>query len=114
MNRSSPLLSLAVGFTIWAIGFAVIYAVQGAGCAYGWDRIALGPISFLRLVLIMLTVATAAIIYVVARALSGAIPVGEERDARHFLLSVAAWAAVLAVPATLFTFSGVFIATACS
>jgi len=113
MTRSSPLLTLAAGFTIWAVGFAVIYAVQGAGCAYGWDLIALGPVSLLRLVLILLTVATAAIIYVVARALSGAIP-GKERDASHFMLSVAAGAALLAVPATLFTFAGVFIATACS
>jgi len=30
----------AVGPSLWAIAFAVIYALHGAGCAQGWQKIA--------------------------------------------------------------------------
>jgi hypothetical protein len=113
MTRSSPLLTLAAGFTIWAIGFAVIYAVQGAGCAYGWDRIALGPISLLRWILGMLATGTAVCIYLTKRKLSNILAANARNEADHFLLSIATCAALIAIPTTLFTFAGILITTVC-
>jgi len=116
MTRTHPslLLTLAAGFTAWAAGFVVIYGMQGLGCSYGWDMIALGPISLLRAILIALTVAGTLITYLLARALGALSRSRDWPEAESTILSIATYAAYLAVPATIVTFSGVFIATACT
>lgn len=35
------LLRACVGLIVWAVAFSWLYAVEGAGCALGWDRAAL-------------------------------------------------------------------------
>lgn len=32
------LLWLIAGFTVWSIGFGVLYGLQALGCAYGWSN----------------------------------------------------------------------------
>jgi alkylhydroperoxidase family enzyme len=32
------LVHLVAGFTAWAIGFVLLYALQALGCAYGWSQ----------------------------------------------------------------------------
>lgn len=113
MTRSSPLLTLAAGFTIWASGFAVIYAVQGVGCAYGWDLIAIGPVSLLRLALGILAAVTAVCVYLTARKLSYILTAGAKNETDYFLLSIASRTALFAIPATLFTFAGILMTTVC-
>lgn len=113
-THSSLLLTLAAGFTAWAAGFVLIYGLQGLGCSYGWDMIELGPISLLRAVLIALTLMGTLITYLLARGLAALHRSREWPETESILLSIATYAAYFAVPATIVTFSGVFIASACN
>ena len=115
MNRPRLLLAPALGFGIWAIGFVAIYAVQGTGCALGWDRLPLGPVPLLRALLVALTAATLVAALLAARRLSRLrrrVPKADRPAA--LVLSVAALCAWLAIPAIALTFSGVVAATACA
>lgn len=53
---ASPLDAVLVvaGLVVWSLAFVVFYGVQGTGCALGWDRTPIGPISVLRLSLLLL------------------------------------------------------------
>jgi hypothetical protein len=53
------LLGILIAWIGWAGGFLFLYALQATGCRAGWDEQMLGPISALRLLLI---IATAAIV----------------------------------------------------
>jgi len=55
--RNRAFLFMALGFTVWAVAFAVLYGVQGTGCELGWHRMPLGPLSLLRWLLILIWVA---------------------------------------------------------
>jgi len=116
MTRTHPslLLTLAAGFTAWAAGFVLIYGLQGLGCSYGWDMIAIGPISLLRTILIALTLIGTLITYLLARGLAALHRSRDWPETESNLLSIANYAAYFAVPATFVTFSGVFIASACN
>lgn len=46
------LLRAVSGLILWAIGFAMLYAVQGLSCALDWDAAQVAGISTARLVLI--------------------------------------------------------------
>jgi hypothetical protein len=52
MARVTTLLRLFAGLLIWAIAFAVVYGLQGLGCAQGWHRFSLGPYQALRAILV--------------------------------------------------------------
>ncbi len=109
-----PLLGLGLGFGIWAIGFVALYAAQGTGCALGWDAVRVGPASLLRVVLIVLSLATLAAAFVVQRRLHATPPAtGGLLDARSFLASVSAQCACYALPAVGLTFSGVTVLSPC-
>lgn len=43
---------ISAGLILWAFGFSLLYALQGTGCAYGWDEIQLFGESLLRGVLV--------------------------------------------------------------
>ncbi|WP_234186778.1 hypothetical protein [Shinella sp. NM-101] len=53
----NPLLGLFAVWIGWAAGFLLLYALQATGCRAGWDDRMVGPISTLRLALIMTAVA---------------------------------------------------------
>lgn len=113
MSGRQPLLLLpAAGFGIWAGAFAVIYAVQAAGCEFGWDRIgpAGGP-SLLRVLLVgLLVLALAANGWLWLRLRSR----GWDPGPSGFLRATGAWAAAAALFSTLFTFAGAAALTACA
>ena len=52
-SRNQAFLFMALGFTVWASAFAMLYAVQGTGCELGWHRQSFGPLSLLRGLLIL-------------------------------------------------------------
>lgn len=59
MNSAPSLLDIALlvaSFMVWALSFAILYGVQGAGCALDWDDVMAGPISALRWALLILWV----------------------------------------------------------
>ena len=35
---SRPLISLLAGFTLWAIAFVTLYALQALGCVWNWPE----------------------------------------------------------------------------
>ena len=52
-SRNQAFLFMALGFTIWALAFAVLYAAHGTGCELRWHRHSVGPLSLLRGLLIV-------------------------------------------------------------
>ena len=42
----------SAGLILWAFGFSLLYALQGAGCAYGWQEVPLGGATLLRGILV--------------------------------------------------------------
>jgi hypothetical protein len=56
-TRPGDLALLAAGFTVWAVGFSVLYGAHALGCQAGWDTAPFGPTSLLRTGLILLWLA---------------------------------------------------------
>lgn len=112
--RPRILLALAAGFGVWAGCFAVIYGIQGLGCAYGWHMIWLGPLSLLRIILLVLALAGTGAVWLTARWLARIRPQWRNNEAAALIFAVAVPAAYFAVPATLFTYSGVVMTSLCA
>lgn len=53
-SRNQALLFMVLGFAVWAAAFSILYGVQGAGCELGWHRKPIGPLSLLRILLILI------------------------------------------------------------
>lgn len=49
MQRRLPFIAMLSGFVGWSVAFLMIYAAQVTGCRLGWQEMALGPVSALRL-----------------------------------------------------------------
>ncbi len=47
------LARISAGLLLWAFGFSLLYALQGTGCAYGWQEIHLFGASLLRWALVV-------------------------------------------------------------
>lgn len=47
------LARISAGLLLWAFAFSLLYALQGAGCAYGWQEIQLAGASLLRWMLVL-------------------------------------------------------------
>lgn len=47
------LFATLAGPTIWAVGFSVLYGIQGAGCQLGWETLAAGPLDLLHALLLL-------------------------------------------------------------
>jgi hypothetical protein len=101
---------MALGFGIWSLAFAVLYAVQATGCAFGWHTLAVGPVSLLRMLLIAIWVAHLAALawlYVVCRQAAG----GAALD--RFLARAAAALTAAAIAATVWIGTALFLRTIC-
>jgi len=48
----SLLARTSAGLLLWAFGFSLLYALQGTGCAYGWQEIELFRGTLLRWILV--------------------------------------------------------------
>lgn len=46
------LARISAGLLLWAFGFSLLYALQGTGCAYGWEDIRLLGGTMLRWILV--------------------------------------------------------------
>ena len=46
------LARISAGLLLWAFGFSLLYALQGAGCAYGWEEMQLLGATTLRWILV--------------------------------------------------------------
>lgn len=44
---------ISAGLILWAFGFSLLYALQGAGCAYGWEEMRLLGGTLLRWILVV-------------------------------------------------------------
>lgn len=43
---------ISAGLILWAFGFSLLYALQGTGCAQGWDEVAFAWTTMLRAILV--------------------------------------------------------------
>ncbi|KAF0105108.1 MAG: hypothetical protein FD144_746 [Rhodospirillaceae bacterium] len=46
------LARISAGLILWAFGFSLLYALQGTGCAYGWEDASLFGTTMLRWILV--------------------------------------------------------------
>ena len=46
------LARISAALLLWAFGFSLLYALQGTGCAYGWDDVFLFGATMLRWILV--------------------------------------------------------------
>lgn len=56
------LIALIAGPTVWAVGFSVLYGIQGAGCQLGWEGVLIGPLDLLRGLLLLVWAAHLAVL----------------------------------------------------
>lgn len=95
------------GPTIWAIGFSLVYALQGAGCNLGWVGIdVFGLISLQHF-----AVWVGWIVTLTANvALLAVLPAAPEDRLAHWLPRTGAW---IGLGATFFTLLPVALTTSC-
>lgn len=110
----SGLLPLLAGLTVWGSAFLWLYGALSLGCAFGWEEVALGPLSLQRGVLLGLWLAHLALLAALlpwtrrrARRLreAGAPGAGLARAAFH--------ATVVALAATVVNYAPVLALSAC-
>lgn len=110
--KTFPFAGLLAGFILWSGAFLLLYAVQATGCKLGWQEIAVGPISLLRLLLSALLLSTLGLLY--AAALLWLRPALDATEGdRHRLLRIAKLVHLAAAVATLLTFGGIFWLSLC-
>lgn len=113
-QRPTALLPLAAGFTLWAVAFVVLYAMLSVGCAFGWDRVGIGfGLTVQRVQLVALFALFAALHVWLMRRLHPRGQ-GDDTPTPRFIARVAWLCAIAALGASLFTFAGVFLLTACA
>ena len=56
-TRRQAFFFMALGFGLWMSALSALYGAQGTMCELGWQRVEIGPISLLRLVLVAIWVA---------------------------------------------------------
>lgn len=109
-NANIALLTIAAGFTIWAVAFAVIYSSQALGCRFGWHMMELGlTLTVQRVQLVVLTLAALALSAVAVHRLKpdqAAGPAG-------FLQTIAYRGAIAGSLACVLTFAAVFVLSPC-
>jgi hypothetical protein len=112
-QQASFLLGPALGFTIWAIGFVGLYAMQAVGCAYSWDEIALsGGVSLQRAQLVgILCCLLAGLLFLALRWRGAGTTVP---PVRSFLRSVSVAGLFAALFASAFTFGPAIALSACN
>ena len=97
---SRPLTSLLAGFTLWALAFMALYALQALGCVWGWPetqhRLVLGLVWLLTLV-----------------ALGVAITLQVKRSDGSALAMAGLWSTVAAALATTVIFAPLLFVSLC-
>ena len=107
-----PVLLLVAGFVAWSSAFVLLYAGLSMGCALGWDRVTLGPISLLRLGLLLLWsghLVVLACLIIASRRRAAA----ERAGPAAFILKAAVAGSVAAFVATVWTGMVIPAATMC-
>lgn len=112
---ASRLMWLLAGFIVWSIAFVALYSILSVGCAFGWDRTFLGPVSVQRAVLVaLLAVSLAAGWWVVRIAAERRRAAGGAGLVLRPFMETAAWmGAWAALVSTLFSLGPVLFLTAC-
>lgn len=103
--RYALAIALLLPFTGWSLGFLLLYGVQATGCSLGWQHMAIGPVSALRAVLILLFAVTTIII-----AATVFIALSAEKislSMSRTMLSVTRYTAGAALFSTAYVFSGI-------
>jgi magnesium-transporting ATPase (P-type) len=108
----SGLVPVIAGFSVWAIGFVLLYGLNAVGCQAGWHQLGSEPFTTQRLMLIVLLLATLAAIALTALAFRRKT-VGASPDEQRFVLRVGWWSSVAAFVASLFTFAPVLVLSTC-
>ncbi|WP_051329287.1 hypothetical protein [Geminicoccus roseus] len=61
-TRPAIFLVIAAGYTIWSVALGALYGALSVGCEFGWQDMALGPLSLQRAVLLALWIASVAVL----------------------------------------------------
>jgi hypothetical protein len=109
--RVSPFVLILAGFVVWSIAFLALYATQATGCRLGWDGIAIGPLSLLRLSLTGLFILAVALLAGLYR--YGSIHGHGATGQAQILVKIAYMVHLAALISTVITFSGVFWLSLC-
>ncbi|MFD2238327.1 hypothetical protein [Aureimonas populi] len=108
--RAASFLLLA-GFILWSAAFVGLYTLLSFGCAYGWEEVALGPVTLQRAALVgawLLSLAALAALFVAMRRLFTA----GDRMSRFLLVAGLALTA-LAGATTVWNFAMVTVLSTC-
>ena len=103
--RYALAIALLLPFTGWSLGFLLLYGAQATGCSLGWQDVAIGPVSALRLVLIVLFV-----LMTIIMTATVVIALSAEKislSTNRTMLSVARYTAGAALFSTAYVFSGI-------
>ena len=109
------LLLMIAGFIVWSSAFVLIYAALSVGCEFGWEEIAIGPVSLQRAVLVclwLLHLALIALLLVVALRRFQAKGGGDPAMASFFRRSVLA-TAIVAGAITVFNYAPAAVLSTC-
>ena len=112
--RRQGFFFMALGFGLWILALSALYGAQGTMCELGWQRLHLGPVSLLRLVLIAIWLAhIGVLVWLYVRCYR--VLTGGERllPLDRFLWRSAAALAVAAIAATVWIGMAIFVPSVC-
>lgn len=112
MTRARSLLALTAGFGAWSVAFVGLYAGLSIGCELGWQGMQLGPISLLRLLLVIGFIVALLALALIATVLWRRAPMGDKAGTA-LVPQVSAWLAVAALVSGIFTYAPVLFLTTC-
>ncbi|BDA82984.1 hypothetical protein Sa4125_05260 [Aureimonas sp. SA4125] len=114
-NRSvAYLLLLVAGLLIWSSAFIWLYGALSVGCAFGWERVAVGPVSLQRAVLLGLWMTHLAVIAALLAFTHGRLkqhPGLASLDG--FFAGATFWASVVALGVTFVNYAPILALSTC-
>ncbi|MEH3146847.1 MAG: hypothetical protein PGN34_16205 [Methylobacterium frigidaeris] len=110
-GSAADLLLLCAGLVVWSSAFVALYAALSLGCAFGWDAVALGPVSLQRGILVGLWLAHLALIAALLVWLRRRAAPTE--DPGRFLARATLWASVVALAVTAANYAPILGLSAC-
>jgi len=111
----TPLLLMAAGFVVWSSAFLLLYIVASVGCDFGWHRIAVGPLTLLRAVLVAIFVAHLSLLAWLSVRCIRTLRQGRERgSSARFLYRAALGLTVAAMAATIWIGMALLLPSACA
>ncbi len=106
--RYRTALGLAGPFVTWALYFLGLYALQFAGCTWGWDMRSYAGVSLLRFLLIGLFALSLLLLFAWWRKL-----VQQQTAKSNVIAAISQAAGLAALAASVFVFPGVFWLSLC-